>query len=81
MRRRFANWLRSMADRIGPEDAMVVSSSRFYFVDRVGLVTKTDDGIRIKSEPRGVRLLYRRSDYDRAFTPNNKYWPTTEEEA
>jgi hypothetical protein len=73
-RRWFAERLRRFADRMGPEDAFAATSSRFYFVARVGLVVKTDDGIRISPEPRGVRLWYRRSDYDRAFTPNGDYF-------
>lgn len=78
IRRKFANLLRSLADRIGPEDAFAASSSRFYFRKGVGLVTKTDDGIRIKPEPRGVRLWYRRSDYDRAWRPDGHYFTTDE---
>lgn len=74
MRRKFAGKLRSWADRIAPEDAFAASSSRFYFRAGVGLITKTDDGIRISPVPRGVRLWYRRSDYDRAFQPNGDYF-------
>jgi hypothetical protein len=74
IRRRFANKLRQWADQLGPEDAFAASSSRFYFRARTGLVTKTDEGIQIKPVPRGVRLWYRRSDYDRAFLPNGDYF-------
>lgn len=75
LRRKFAETLRRWADLIGPEDAFVASSSRFYFVvARVGLVTKTDDEIRISPVPRDVRLWYRRSDYDRAFQQNGDYF-------
>lgn len=76
---KFAERLRRFADRISPETAWAASSSRFYFVARVGLVTKTDDGIRVNPEPRGVRLWYRRGDYDQAFTPDGDYFEDSEE--
>jgi hypothetical protein len=79
LRRRLAEKMRRIADVLGPEDAFAATSSRFYFVENIGLVTKTDDGIRIYPEPRGVRLWYRRCDYDRAFTPSGDYFSEGEE--
>ena len=66
LKRKFAEWMRKWADRIGPEDAFCATGIKFYYRNRIGMVIDPGDGGVHPEKPGdiGVRLWYRRSDYD-----------------
>lgn len=58
-RRRIAEWLRWLADKLGPEDAFHLSSLKMRIVENVGYVV--DEG-----PWNGVPLWYRASEFHKA---------------
>jgi hypothetical protein len=63
IRRTIAEYLRYIADRIGPEDAFCASGMGVYLLKGVGWVLM-DKPISNRPRKEGARVWYRRSEYD-----------------